>query len=650
MSSEGEVRRGLTWRSLLALIFSLALIQPVMIYYYLISGQWFPLQAWIVILLWSQIAHYLGSPLTKQELFILLSFQWMASYYAALYSMGGAYDFLKNMYMAYSQPSHALGVAQYVPSWWVPPETEVLRIYRDVKFLYFDPVWFVPLGITLLAMIFGFIADISMGYFTYSLYVKIEKLQFPAARAAAETVLTLGERDPVHMRILMLSILFGALYNMFVSFLPYLLGPYLSSGGIAIYATILPIAGTYDMTPILAHFLPGFGFSFTLNLMYFIPGFLLPLDICLAQFLGAFSYYSIGTYLITRFNLWPAESPYDISWPMMMLVQRSQLYFYASFTIGLALAAAFLPIIIRPKTFIRAFSSLGKAKGGEGEGPPLNLLLLAFIGACCGGMLLVHFLTGFPIWILALFMIGGSFFASFLGASAAGVTITGFNVPMLRELMIYSSGWADKRIWFAPVSIYAGGPGIAQAFMQADILQASKSEYIKTYIIVFFAGILVTLLFVSYLWSLSPIPSGAYPATIIFWPVDAMNWARWQVWLWTGYFFRRDLIIGGFAAGSAIYLLTSLLFHKPYFLVAFITGAFGSYLGYTMQLEGTMAMLIGSIIGNKVVSHILSRKSNIPYGVFANRFYMGGAIGWSLMESIRALLILVSRSMWLLPY
>ena len=86
------------------------------------------------------------------------------------------------------------------------------------------------------------------------------------------------------------------------------------------------------------------------------------------------------------------------------------------------------------------------------------------------------------------------------------------------------------------------------------------------------------------------------------------------------------------------------------FLVAFITGAFGSYLGYTMQLEGTMAMLIGSIIGNKVVSRILSRRSNIPYGVFANRFYMGGAIGWSLMESIRALLILVSRSMWLLPY
>ncbi|MEM3546655.1 MAG: hypothetical protein QXU47_07925 [Candidatus Bathyarchaeia archaeon] len=650
MSSEGEVRRGLTWRSLLALTFSLALVQPVMIYYYLISGQWFPLQAWIVILLWSEIAHYLGSPLTKQELFILLSFQWMASYYAGLYSMGGGYDFLKNMYMAYSQPSYALGVAQYVPSWWIPPETEVLRIYREVSFLYFDPVWLLPISITVLAMIFGFIADISMGYFTYSLYVKVEKLQFPAARAAAETVLTLGEREPTQMRILMLSILFGALYNLFVSFLPYLLGPYLSSGGIAIYATILPIAGTYDMTPIIAHFLPGFGFGFTLNLMYFVGGFILPIEICLAQFLGAFSYYSVGTYLITRFNLWPAESPYDRSWPMYLLVQRSQLYFYASFTIGLALAAAFLPIIIRPKTFVRAFSSLGKARGGEGEGPPLNLLLLAFIGACCGGMLLVYSLTGFPIWILALFMIGGSFFASFLGASAAGVTLTGFNVPMLRELMIYSSGWADKRIWFAPVSIYTGGPGVAQAFMQADILQASKSEYIKTYIIVFFAGILVTLLFVSYLWSLSPIPSSAYPATIIYWPVDAMNWARWQVWLWTGYFFRRELILGGFAAGSAIYLLTSLVFHKPYFLVAFITGAFGSYLGYSMQLESTMAMLIGSIIGNKVVSRILTKRSNISYGVFVNRFYMGGWIGWSLMESIRALLILVSRSMWLLPY
>jgi len=652
--AEQEIRPGLTWRSVLALIFSLFLVQPVMIYYYLISAQWFPLQAWIVILLWSEIAQFLGSPLSKQELFILLSFQWMASYYAQLFSMGGPYDLVKNAYMAYSPEAQALGISQYVPSWWVPPQSELIRLTMERTFLYLDPVWLIPLGIAVLALIFNMVADISMGYFTYSLYVKVEKLQFPAARAAAETVLTLAERDPLHMRILMLSILFGALYDLFVSFLPYLLGPYLASGGAAIYTVLLPIAQTFDMTPVIAHFLPGFGFAFTLNLMTspagYISGFILPIDICLAQFLGAFSYYCIGTHLITRFNLWPAESPYDISWPLAILVQRSQLYFYTSLTIGMALAATFLPMLIRPKSFIRAFSSLAKAKGAEGEGPPLYLLLAAFLGACTGGMLLVYFLTGFPLWILAIFMIGGSFFASFMGASAAGVTTTGFNVPMLPQLMIYLTGWQDKRIWFAPTNIYAGGPGIAQAFMQADILKARKSEYIKTYILIFFVGVLVTILFVSYLWTLSPIPSGAYPATMVYWPVDAMNWARWQVWMWSGYLFRKELLIGGFAIGSVIYLITDLIFHKPYFLVAFISGAYGSWFGYTMQLPYTLAQLIGSIIGNVVVARVISRRTKIPYGVFAYRFFMGTTIGWGLMESIRALLVLVSRAMWLLPY
>ena len=646
-----KIRRGLTWRTMLAFVFATFIIQPAITYYYLISNTVLPLAGWLIIILWTELAAAFGSPLSKQEVFILLAFQWVLT--GATYALYFVWP-VKYMYYSTSPIVEAFGITPYIPSWWVPPRS-VVNDLMTVRFVFLHPSWVTPLSITVISILLGLIANISMGYFCYGLYVQVEKLDFPAATAQAETALTLAERKSEPLRVLSISAVLGVVYNLISNFLPWFLGPYMSSGGVAIAASTAGL-GTggglltaqaapllrWDFTQLIAPILPGAGLSFTLSLIYYLPGILLPIPVSLAQVIGSYAFYFVGTHIITRLGFWPAESEYNVSWTIDTLVQRAQLYFYVSVIIGLGLAAVFVPVLIKPKNLLRAFSSISRASSASAEGaPPLKLLLLLFFASCSGSVLLIHFLVpNFPIWILILFIMGGSFFFSFLGTSAAGVTYSGITVPYLQQLPIYYSGYQGRDIWFAPVNIYTDGAYIAQAFKQADICEATHAEYVKTFLIVVALGLVSSFISMNIFWSISPIPSSAYPATITLWPVDAMNWARLQYWIWSGYLFRDQLIIGSFAAGALIYAISTYLFKMPFFLISFITGGM-------MSPELAMAMFLGSLLGHKLAIRFLGEERFFRW---RGNIVIGFTIGWGFLELLRGTLMLIGRSMWIIPY
>jgi len=648
---EIHVRKGLTWKTLLAILFAIFVVQPVIIYYSLITNIALPLQAWIVIILWTEIARLFGSPLTRQEVFILIAFQSMATGYALAFITP-----IKNMYFATSPESRAFGITKYVPTWWAPPPDEAVRLLSE-KWIFLQPSMITPVTIMLVSITFLVMMDISLGYFSYYLYARTVRLDFPMARAAVETIVTLAEREQRTFRVLMLSFLLGSFYNAIVSFFPFLLGPYLSTGGIAdpsIYFVTSPIGSTYDLTPLLANFLPGAGFSFTMNIIPYITGFILPLWVGIAQFIGVFAFYFVGTHIITRMNLWPAESKYSTSWPILTLVQRSQLYFYISITIGLTLAATFVPLALQPKMLIQMFKGFSSTKSANGDSSsPLRLSLFLFILACAGLISTVHFLApAFPIYILILFIAGGSFFTSLLSVGVAGISFSGFNIPYQRELIIYTSGYRGKDIWFtgglyAPMSMSSNSSLIAQNLMQADICGLRHSEYFKAYVLVVILGLFSSFLFTSLLWNISPIPSGAYPATISLWPIDAMDWARTQQWVWTGYLFRFNLIIWSFIIGSVITVASNFILKNPMILLGLIS----STNPYNLPWSGDpmsvgIALMIGSIVANK----LLSPRFGEAFDRLRGNFFMGATLGWGFMEMLKSILILIGRSMWILPF
>jgi len=636
------VKAGLTWRSMLALLVSLVLVEPMMIYSYLVTGISLPIQVgwwpWIIILIWSEISRFTGNPLSKQELFIILSFQWIASLYA-LFFLGP----IQNMYRGYSAEAQALGISRYVPNWWIPSAKDAERLMIQ-KWVYFDPAWIMPLTVYLLTLVFNVVATISIGYLTYIIYVRMQGLEFPFAKAQAEAVLTLAQHEPKGTRVFMVAALVGIMVNLLTSFIPFFLGSLGSGGPWTVSAPSVISQQTFDMTPYVANVFPGVAFALTLDGPMFASGFLLPMWVCVAQFAGAFSYYCLGTYLITSMNLWPKESPYNVSWTLPTLVERAQIHFYTSTTIGLSLAATFIPLIVHWRKLVGAFRGI-KLDGGAG-GPAVKILFGTFLGASMGSVFLINYLTGFPIWMLAIFIIGGSFFSTFLSANSAGVTFAGFSIPWLPQFMIYSSNWADKSVWFAPISMYTGGAEIAMAFKQADILEASHREYVKTYVMLVVMGIASSLVFIIYLWSISPIPSGAYPATVVIWPIEANAWARQQLWAWSGYIFKPDKVAYSFLIGTAVYLVSDFVLHKPGILISFIAGTIPA-----IGIVGSTSQLLGAIMGRLIVKPIAStRQESFSIIRWAPNMYIGVSVGWGMMETIRILLIAMMKAMWLLPY
>ncbi|MEM1542908.1 MAG: hypothetical protein QXV82_09795 [Ignisphaera sp.] len=646
---EQKYIKGLTWRSGLALIFSIFVVQPIMIYFNLISNMTLPLQVWITILLWTELSRLLGSKLTKGELFILLTFQSMATWYALSFL-----NPIRNMYNSISEPAIILGISEYIPEWWAPRGESLREILRS-NFVFFHPAWVKILGIMISSVFLSLCMDLILGYFLYTLFVRVERLPFPAASAQAQTILTLSERPPDRIRALLISSLFGVIYSFLAKFLPFMLGSLLY-GGMVAYTFVLPVI---DMTYIFDYILPGASLSFVTDITFYVAGLLLPLPIALAQFIGAFSFYFIGTHLITRFNLWPAESRWVTGWDYLRLTERSLLYFYISVAIGLSIAALIIPIVLNPKPIIKAFSILKSSSRRTGEGAFLSayLLLGIYLVLALGLVFLVWSLTGFlfPLWILLLTIIGGSFFATYLAAASLGVTFTGFpSIPYLREMAIFFSGYEKRDIWFAPFSVSTGGISVVQNLLQADICEVRHKEYFTTYILVVILGLFSSFIFVTLFWNISPIPSSAYPATITLWPVDALTWCRTQIWIWSGYLFRTNWMLLGFIMGSIIYSFSHFILRAPYFLISMITGIFigiayspiGIYTPYSSPIGISFAQLIGSIMSSKLLAKILKDK----WPIYRPLIVMGVFIGDGFMELLRAIIVLIVRSSWLLPY
>lgn len=623
--------RGLTWRSLSATLWAVAIVQPAIIYLYLVTGLSLPLSVWLVILFWSEIARFMGKPLTAQEIFIINSFEWTA--------ITGAWIFvnpIRNINFILSPITEAFGFKEQIPNWWAPPYTASVDILFRRTFL--DTYWLLPILVLILAAALDTVANISMGYFCYALYVRVQRLDFPAAMAGAQTIMTIAEREPKRMRILMLTIIFGFMYGFASYLLPELTG--------SAYMRLVP-RGPVDINYLVEWVLPGGSFGLDTTVYIFAQGFIIPIQTLIVMFITSIGAYLFGNYLLVQNGVWPEWVP---GTTMIVAVQRSHLYFWTSAGFGLALAATFLPILAHPKILARAFSGLRGTGEGKGIGTSLWLILGIFIFSTVGSTILTYILVPqFPVWILLLFTVGGSFFASLISANAAGLTFGGFNIPYLREAVIYFSGYRGVDIWFANYLTWGtpnvglpmlsvGGASIAASFKQADIVGCRPSEFIKAFVIVTVMGWIASFFYSSILWSASPIPSSAYPYTITGWPVEFLERNRWINWIWSGILFKPSIILGGFLTGCITFAISEFL-RMPAILISMTAGLF-------LPMQTVVSQFIGGLIGH----FILRRAFGDTWRFYAPIIPIGLTIGDLLASGLALSILLVGKAQWILPY
>jgi hypothetical protein len=637
--------KALTAKVVLMFLFTAFVLQPLVLYYYLLTNSFYVFSYWIPVLIFAEVASLARADFTNKELFMLLVFQPVAFSYS-LFFIG----FIRNMYFAYSEPSKYFGISQHVPSWWVPPESIAQALYGE-RWIFFNPSWALPVALSLVFLAMTVLMDLSLGYLSYMIFVVEEKLEFPFARASVAMVNTLASREPNALRTLFASMVIGIVLNLVLKFLPYMLSAFLL-GGTFIVGT--PFYG-YDFTPYLDYILPGAAFMIVTDPLSYVSGLLIPPVVAVTQFIASFTLYFVGSHILTRLDLWPAESKWTTGWGYWTLQFRTTLYFYVSLFIGLSLAAMIVPLAVNPKPLTRAFRALGKM--GERGGVSANLLLALFLASSISMTLLAWYLTGFqfPVYVLLLLIAGGSFFATYIATASAGVTVFGTSVPYLRELAIYMSGYSKRDIWFVPlpaalssaplgtagVSLASplGGSSVAQALLQADIVGVRHRDFVTAYFLLIVVNLLSSFIITNIFWNIAPIPSSAYPYTITGWPVDALSWARMQMWVWTGYLFRPTWIALGFAAGAALFAVTNFALHAPYLLIVAITGA-------GMGIPWAFSQMIGSIVGRRVLSRALGDK----WGAYVYLLVTGIFLGDAVMEMLRVLLIIMARAQWLLPF
>jgi hypothetical protein len=321
----------------------------------------------------------------------------------------------------------------------------------------------------------------------------------------------------------------------------------------------------------------------------------------------------------------------------------STVYFWNSFTLGWGLAAALLPLVFRYKMVARAFSGITKGLSGGTEVRWLNAkyLLAAYIAIVAISLSFVEALApGFPVHVLLLFTVGISLLITLLQTHAAGI-LAGVSVPYLREALIYFSGYRGLNIWFIPpdAMLFTGGAGIAQQLLQASMIGVSVKEYTTMYFLLAALGLVGSFVFTSLFWAVFPVPGHAYPYTLAGWPVEAMNFWRWQQWLWTGYLFRPTWMVAGFGLSTLVYFASELALRDFSIPVAVMSGML-------LPIHTALAYFTGSLISNFVARFAGEKWWNENKGYIAIGFWLGDGI----VSAFLMLVQLLSRSIWLLPY
>jgi len=616
---------GLTWRSFLVIIYGIIVLLPAAIWYQLYTGGNLSSGVqYTLLLLAVELSFLAGSPLTRQESFII----WMLGHQITFEVI--AVQWIYNTWFRASPYSYGLDV----PDWWAPPPETNALIMRS----FFSPYFVAPILVSLLTGVLWKLADMSMAFISKSMFIEAENLPFPTAQVAADAIITLTERpDPKRNRIFLISTSLGFIYGLFVYF-PILVLEY----------TVLPIPWI-DLVRLVEPVFPGASFGIATDILAIALGFILSPNIVLAAFAGGFAFYFLGNYLTGP------ESP--LSWfrglfsywspgsSLLTIYQRSLFQVWASPLIGFSVAAGILPILRRPGIFIGSLKSLLKIKSSKNvDNYSLWFLLALFFGSTVGSVILIsHLIDGLPFtFILLAFALssGWSFIYTLVGTRSYGVIGIKQDVPYLKEGVFLAymglTGFNNTQVWFAPLLITTFGADFCYFMKIGQICNASSKGMYKAYFLIFPIAWLISFIYVSVFWRIAPIPSNVYPGTNIYWPVQA-QWLRLFASMGGSLLNPLSLFIS-FLCAVAIFGFSELArISIP--LIALASGM-------SQPIPYPTALLLGMMIG-KVIEHRVGREFWMS---FRNTIMAGLSLGTGLIITLSVAIKLILKNIWILPY
>jgi len=613
MSKEevSSVKSGLTWRSILALLYISIVFQPAVLYLNLVSGAGFYMAGaiqWATIILFVELTRLSGSPLTKQEATIIFLGAFLG------WSVTWQINFVYSVYYKYSPVAKSFGIAEKIP-YFAAPEDPTPWIERT----FFHPSWIPIFSIFVVSFICGWAISLSTGLINRQIYIVEEKLPFPLAHPGAQMVIALTQRRPERLRIIAFSAIVGAFY----AFLLYG-GPYvLAALGTPMQFLPVPFA---DFNSLLHQAIPGASLGVATDAVVFTSGFVIPFPVCVGILVGSLITQFFGNYLLVVNKITEFGETWFPGLNIAMTFQRSFLYAWVSPIIGAALAAGVVPILRRPRFLIGAMKSLTRGR--------LSIVFLPYILAFIGYTVLGHYLApDFPLAVLILYNAIWPFFINLAADRAAGVAQY-FQIPYVRELTIIGSGYTGINGWFIPMYNWAGG--WCQNFKICQLTETDHMSLVKAILLTLPVSIIAGFLYIADFWRIAPIPSGVYPWTQIQWPINATFQSIFITH--PPEIFRIAWMIGGFIITGIAYVALDFVNLGP--------AVIGVASGLASMIPFAITTFVGAVAG-QILKLVLGKE----WWDRSKYLLAGGiSVGEGIVVILATSIVLILKSMWILPF
>jgi hypothetical protein len=634
-------KSGLSRYSTIAILYAMLIFIPSSIYLNLMTGTDAAISSWFTLLLFVELGRRAGMRISKQEAAIIFMFAGGIQF--------GAMDFIYRSWYAQSDIVKSFGFEKQIPWWYAPSADSGAYASQNI----FQPAFFAPISIVIILTILSIFVGWGWSILSREIYIESEDLPFPITTMNAQVILLLtGERQSP-LKILSISALGGLVYGFLTYVFPFVM---VAITGLPYsQVTLIPLPWV-DWHKYIETYFPGAMFGIATDLTLYTLGFIVPFSYLLQIFLASFAIYFIGNWLTVIQN--PPYGPHDWWAPGMsaqIAAQRSILYNWASFTIGLTLAAGIIPLLIRPNTLRKAFTFLRRSASGRRTEPIIGgymvgLVLPIFVGIVARGAIFIYFVPNYVMqfpWVLFIFPVLTLLTTLLIGRGQGETGIAVSLGPVTN--MIYYLTEAPVSVWFTPNPGFTGGwggwsgsafgswSGASSSMKLADMLETKLSSLLKTMCIFVPLAIFVSIFFTQSFWTIAPIPSGRYPGVAIFWPINATYTSVWIQGKEKGLFSLLNVLMA-FGVGAVISAV-GIFTHLPVSIIALAIGA------NTFPQHG-LAYLIGGIVA-LVLKRILGNKFWEEY----RQIIAGGIIlGISLSVTLAVAIALISGSLLPLPW
>ena len=647
-AADEEFIDGFSWKTVIGALFIGFIMMPGSIYLGLIAGQGMgPAAEWVTIILFMEIARRSYQTLKKQELYLLYYIgASLTGSVAGIALAGGPFaGLIWNSYVVHTPIAQALGLTANIPKWASPAPDSGAILGRS----FFHRDWLMPIGLLMFGQLFGRMTSWGLGYALFRITSDIERLPFPLAPIAAEGATALAEsssqKEGWRWRIFSIGAMMGVGWGALYILLPSVTGLIFSQ---PITLVSIPfIDYTQNTQKILPAALTGIGTDPGAILI----GFLLPLPVVVGTFIASLACHIFAN----SFILYPRGilSHWVSGTDMLQTQVVNSFDFWLSFGIGTSIVVAIIGIVsvIRALTKANSQKQEGVASPqlsvpkGRGDIPVWISILIFAIGTSAFIAMCHVLVPMFPLWILIFFGFIWTPIFSYINARMAGLAGSSVSVPYVREASFMLSHYNKVDIWFAPIPLADYG-GMAQNFKTVELTRTKFTSILKVEALMLPIMLGCSLLFWSFIWKLSPIPSAQYPFAAKFWPVSAQTQALWYTANQSGQtnFLVKSInpaYIGMGAGAAALAYAATLLGGLP---VLFFYGLInGTYV--------LPAYAIPQFIGAMLGRYYFQKRYGVEnWRAFTPVLVAGYYCGMGLIGMAAVALALLSKSVSRLPF